>query len=1165
MKKTVILLVLSLFSALYLTAQVGINADNSAPDNSAMLDVKSTSKGMLVPRMTAAERDQIADPATGLLIFCTDNNHYYTNKGTPADKNWVMVSSQWISNGSGIYYDNGKVGIGTADPTGLLTIAHNAQDGWATQENGISFQSSLAGGFGHAAIFSQGSGGYNGNLIFSTDGDNAQDFNSTEKMRITHDGKVGIGTSTPDASAVMDISSTTGGFLPPRMTALQRDQIPSPAEGLIVICTDCEAGSLAALSIYLNDSWHLLNTNCVLPDPPVQSTHSSGQTSITWNWQAVPGATGYRWNSNNDPASSIDLGTATSYTQSGLTCNSAYTSYAWASNGCGSSSAATLAHSTTACPQNFYCGASFTDPRDSKVYGTVSVGNQCWFTENLDIGTQIACNTNQTDNELIEKYCFFDLDFLCDDYGGLYQWGELMDYTGSSNENPSGRQGICPPGSHVPSDAEWCQLLTSIDASTNCTGTGQISTSAGSHLKETGTLHWISPNTGADNSTGFTALPGGYRSPEGISLNFGRNGTFFTSTESSGDNVWFLQAYYDNAGVGRGNDVKTYGFSIRCVVDTCAIAKPQSATHTADTAQITWNWQPVTGAAGYKWNQVNDIGSSVDIGNTSTFTQTGLSCGTPYTCYVWAYNSCGNSLPAVLTWGTSNCMAQWNCGSSYFDSRNGKSYPTVAIGGQCWMAANIDIGTRVDSSVQQTDNEIIEKYCYSDDTNYCNTFGGLYQWGEMMNYTGSSDAIPSGRQGICPSGWHLPSDAEWCQLLTAIDPNTNCSGTGLISEIAGGKMKEPGFTHWGGPNTGANNITGFTGLPGGYRSTAGNYSDWMISGTFYTSAESSGSNAWFHQLHYHNAGDGRGNEAKSYAYSVRCIADACVTLPPASGAHIPETTQITWNWMPVTGATGYKWNTTNDYSSATDMGTDTSYTESGLDPNTYYERFVWAYGDCGYSISTMLQQTTIDNTGFVCGQVLTDQRDGHTYNTTMIGDQCWFAENLIIGLQLNISLTSTNNGIIEKYCYNNSDSMCIEYGALYSWAELMNYTTPSEANPSGRQGICPEGWHLPSEAEWYQLTDYLGGTSVAGGKLKETGSVHWDPINIYTSSNSSGFTAVGAGVSNSGSDFSGIKIHNDIWSTSEGYKAIFLDFTSTSTAIYQWGSTSYLSGRCLKD
>ncbi len=99
-----------LFLALSISvnAQVAINTDGSLPNNSAMLDVKSTAKGMLIPRMSAAERDAIVSPATGLMIFCIDNNYYYSNKGIPATPNWVIVNSQWLSSGSNIYYTGGN-------------------------------------------------------------------------------------------------------------------------------------------------------------------------------------------------------------------------------------------------------------------------------------------------------------------------------------------------------------------------------------------------------------------------------------------------------------------------------------------------------------------------------------------------------------------------------------------------------------------------------------------------------------------------------------------------------------------------------------------------------------------------------------------------------------------------------------------------------------------------------------------------------------------------------------------------------------------------------------------------------------------------------------------------------------------------------------------------
>jgi len=96
----------------------------------------------------------------------------------------------------------------------------------------------------------------------------------------------------------------------------------------------------------------------------------------------------------------------------------------------------------------------------------------------------------------------------------------------------------------------------------------------------------------------------------------------------------------------------------------------------------------------------------------------------------------------------------------------------------------------------------------------------------------------------------------------------------------------------------------------------------------------------------------------------------------------------------------------------------------------------------------------------------------------------------------------SNNWLIEKYCYDNNSDNCDEYGGLYQWNEMMEYTTTP-----GVQGICPTGWHLPTINEWTLLVDYLGGMTVAGGKMKETGTVHWRTPNIGATNESGVFQA----------------------------------------------------------
>jgi len=120
-------------------------------------------------------------------------------------------------------------------------------------------------------------------------------------------------------------------------------------------------------------------------------------------------------------------------------------------------------------------------------------------------------------------------------------------------------------------------------------------------------------------------------------------------------------------------------------------------------------------------------------------------------------------------------QADFNCGNPLLDSRDGQYYSTVDIGGVCWMAENLNYGQMINGTIEQSDNGIVEKYCYSNNQNLCNnTYGALYQWREMMQYS-----TTEGIQGVCPQDWHLPTQSEWNTLVNNTGGSNN-AGTNLV-------------------------------------------------------------------------------------------------------------------------------------------------------------------------------------------------------------------------------------------------------------------------------------------------------------------------------------------------------------------------------------------------
>jgi uncharacterized protein (TIGR02145 family) len=197
---------------------------------------------------------------------------------------------------------------------------------------------------------------------------------------------------------------------------------------------------------------------------------------------------------------------------------------------------------------------------------------------------------------------------------------------------------------------------------------------------------------------------------------------------------------------------------------------------------------------------------------------------------------------------------------------------SVTICTQTWMLKNLDVTTYTDGTPipQVTDSTTWQTlttgaWCYyNNDPANGAIYGKLYNWYAVAGiYDAASAANPALRKKLAPTGWHVPTDAEWTTL-------TACLG-GL--SIAGGKMKETGTTHWQNPNTGATNSSGFTGLPGGYRLSSGPFSGIGNYGDWWSSSEFSPTGAWYRTLYYDYNVASRDNSYKTNGYSVRCLRD----------------------------------------------------------------------------------------------------------------------------------------------------------------------------------------------------------------------------------------------------------------------------------------------------
>jgi uncharacterized protein (TIGR02145 family) len=605
-----------------------------------MLDVKSNSKGLLVPRLTELQRSNISNPATGLMVFQTDGEQgFYYNVGTPETPSWLMLSSTLITQMSDadndtkvqvektsdedkIHFDvagsesmtidgTGNVGIGNNTPSILVDVkpgevigtssTNNSQHDISNRETKVSFgaivsdyPSEFAGMTVKVDSGTAGCGN-RADIVFNTWECNT-DW-SREIMRIHGNGNIGIDTINPsaklhvngdlkvegringsisfnslgnvaitddnghtaDESAMLDVYSTDKGFLPPRMTTAQRDSIDSPVAGLVIYNTDENM-----IQNYNNTLWINMDGS-----PCVETTGTiSGDTSLAANATgkiysiaAVNNADNYTW---TVPAgASITSGQGTTSITVNFGGQGGNVSVTASNTSCGASQAQSLEVDV------FTCGISNVLDPDGRGYRTVLIGNQCWMAENYAYLPQVDIGPNYktyyvydytpvgSDEEEQVYHAKATLNYYT--YGVLYNWWAAMDDVnahngGASDANPSGVQGICPDGWHLPSSAEWTELI-------DYAGGTAV---AGAKLKATG--GWYSGN-GTDDYN-FRALPGGINEWGMDFVAKLYQGWWWSSSQrETMQNAYYSMIYYDNDWISNTDEEMIFGCSVRCVKD----------------------------------------------------------------------------------------------------------------------------------------------------------------------------------------------------------------------------------------------------------------------------------------------------------------------------------------------------------------------------------------------------------------------------------------------------------------------------------------------------------------------------------------------------------------------------------------------------------------------
>jgi uncharacterized protein (TIGR02145 family) len=400
------------------------------------------------------------------------------------------------------------------------------------------------------------------------------------------------------------------------------------------------------------------------------------------------------------------------------------------------------------------------------------------------------------------------------------------------------------------------------------------------------------------------------------------------------------------------------------------------------------------------------------------------------------------------------------------DARDNKTYRTVRIGSQNWMAQNLNYKPAGADSGE----------CYENKPDSCAKYGRHYDWRTAMAGQLASRYLVRPATGICPTGWHLPSQEEWKVLTTTVGTD--------IKEVARNLMSVSGWPRFG---NGAD-AYGFRALPAGLTLMGSGGQGGYLSFWWTSSAGLQDSQAI--EMFMDPGNYSLSTSGQLYlGHTLRCL-EGALTKPMDTiltslviGGGRGRTLAPAFRPDTLVYRDTVPWTVESVGVSATALDTtSTSIWIQGILTNNVRIP-LWGNGtttiikvvvrsedgdSLSYQVSVYrpVAPPTFGipwKTGITFG-TLVDSRDGHVYRTVEVDGKYWMAQNL------DYRLAGADSGS----CVGNSIDSCAKYGRLYTWPTAMGSSKSSNAVPSGVKGICPTGWHLPSQGEWNELVENSG-------------------------------------------------------------------------------------------